>query len=91
MSSAMFDLVLQATLDTLYMVAVSGVIATLLGLPLGVLLYELLTGTTPFTEKRLRRLRELTFGIVGLGRIGTATALRAKPAPARTTAPQAAE
>lgn len=27
---------------------------------------------------RLRRLRELTFGIVGLGRIGTATALRAK-------------
>ena len=39
MSRAMFDLVLQATLDTLYMVAVSGVIATLLGLPLGVLLY----------------------------------------------------
>ena len=29
-------------------------------------------------EPRLRRLRELTFGIVGLGRIGTATALRAK-------------
>ncbi len=29
-------------------------------------------------EQRLRRLRELTFGIVGLGRIGTATALRAK-------------
>lgn len=29
-------------------------------------------------ESRLRRLRELTFGIVGLGRIGTATALRAK-------------
>ena len=27
---------------------------------------------------KLRRLRELTFGIVGLGRIGTATALRAK-------------
>ena len=38
MSSAMFDLILQATLDTLYMVAVSGVIATLLGLPLGVML-----------------------------------------------------
>ena len=36
MSSAMFDLILQATLDTLYMVAVSGVIATL---PLGVMLY----------------------------------------------------
>ena len=30
------------------------------------------------TAPRLRRLRELTFGIVGLGRIGTATALRAK-------------
>lgn len=27
---------------------------------------------------KLRRLRELTFGVVGLGRIGTATALRAK-------------
>ena len=39
MSSAMFDLILQATLDTLYMVAVSGVIATLRGLPLGVMLY----------------------------------------------------
>jgi len=35
----MFDLVLQATLDTLYMVAVSGVISTLVGLPLGVMLY----------------------------------------------------
>jgi D-methionine transport system permease protein len=39
MSSAMFDLVLKATLDTLYMVAVSGVISALLGIPLGVLLY----------------------------------------------------
>lgn len=39
MSSAMFDLILQATLDTLYMVAVSGIIATLIGLPLGVMLY----------------------------------------------------
>jgi phosphoglycerate dehydrogenase-like enzyme len=29
-------------------------------------------------EPNLRRLRELTFGVVGLGRIGTATALRAK-------------
>jgi phosphoglycerate dehydrogenase-like enzyme len=29
-------------------------------------------------EPKLRRLRGLTFGIVGLGRIGTATALRAK-------------
>ncbi len=39
MSSAMIDLILQATLDTLYMVAVSGVISALLGVPLGVLLY----------------------------------------------------
>lgn len=39
MSSAMFNLILQATLDTLYMVAVSGVISTIVGLPLGVLLY----------------------------------------------------
>jgi len=29
-------------------------------------------------EAKMRRLRELTFGIIGLGRIGTATALRAK-------------
>lgn len=29
-------------------------------------------------EPKLRRLRELTFGVVGLGRIGTATALRAR-------------
>ncbi|RUR30504.1 methionine ABC transporter permease [Vreelandella nanhaiensis] len=39
MSSALFNLILQATLDTLYMVAISGVISTLLGLPLGVMLY----------------------------------------------------
>lgn len=35
-------------------------------------------GWTIRVEPRLRRLRELTFAIVGLGRIGTATALRAK-------------
>tara|TARA_R100001369_G_scaffold72437_1_gene100542 strand:+ start:55328 stop:55969 length:642 start_codon:yes stop_codon:yes gene_type:complete len=35
----MIDLILQATLDTLYMVAVSGLISTLVGLPLGVMLY----------------------------------------------------
>jgi lactate dehydrogenase-like 2-hydroxyacid dehydrogenase len=29
-------------------------------------------------EQKMRRLRELTFGLIGLGRIGTATALRAK-------------
>lgn len=39
MSSAMIDLILQATLDTLYMVGVSGLISTLLGVPLGVMLY----------------------------------------------------
>ncbi|SNY96264.1 methionine ABC transporter permease [Halomonas sp. hl-4] len=39
MSSAMIELIFQATLDTLYMVAISGVISTLLGLPLGVMLY----------------------------------------------------
>ncbi|MEA2120161.1 methionine ABC transporter permease [Halovibrio sp. HP20-50] len=39
MSSAMIELVLQATLDTLYMVAISGLISTLVGLPLGVMLY----------------------------------------------------
>ncbi len=35
-------------------------------------------GWSIHTGAKLRRLRELTFGIVGLGRIGTATALRAK-------------
>ena len=35
-------------------------------------------GWTIRVEHNLRRLRELTFGIIGLGRIGTATALRAK-------------
>jgi phosphoglycerate dehydrogenase-like enzyme len=35
-------------------------------------------GWTIRVEPKLRRLRELTFGVVGLGRIGTAAALRAK-------------
>lgn len=35
-------------------------------------------GWTICVAKQMRRLRELEFGIVGLGRIGTATALRAK-------------
>ncbi|SDK88276.1 D-methionine transport system permease protein [Modicisalibacter muralis] len=39
MSSAMLELILEATLDTLYMVGISGLIAAALGLPLGVLLY----------------------------------------------------
>ena len=38
MSSAMLELILEATLDTLYMVGISGTIAALLGLPLGALL-----------------------------------------------------
>lgn len=39
MSSAMLELILKATLDTLYMVGLSGIVATALGVPLGVLLY----------------------------------------------------
>nr|WP_163503083.1 methionine ABC transporter permease [Halomonas socia] len=39
MSSAMLDLILKATLDTLYMVGVSSLLSALLGVPLGVLLY----------------------------------------------------
>lgn len=39
MSGAMIDLIIKATLDTLYMVGVSGLISALLGVPLGVLLY----------------------------------------------------
>ncbi|GHA83733.1 methionine ABC transporter permease [Modicisalibacter luteus] len=39
MSSAMLELILMATLDTLYMVGVSGLVAAALGVPLGVLLY----------------------------------------------------
>lgn len=39
MSSAMLDLILKATLDTLYMVGISGLLSALLGVPLGVLLY----------------------------------------------------
>ncbi len=35
-------------------------------------------GWTIRVESKMRRLGELTFGVVGLGRIGTATALRAK-------------
>ncbi len=39
MSNAMLELILMATLDTLYMVGVSGLVAAALGVPLGVLLY----------------------------------------------------
>ncbi|WP_417330016.1 methionine ABC transporter permease [Halomonas cupida] len=39
MSSAMISLILEATLETIYMVAISGIIAALAGIPLGVLLY----------------------------------------------------
>lgn len=39
MSGAMLELILMATLDTLYMVGISGLVAAALGIPLGVLLY----------------------------------------------------
>ncbi len=39
MSSAMLELILEATLDTLYMVALSGAVSAVIGIPLGVLLY----------------------------------------------------
>ncbi|SOC55257.1 D-methionine transport system permease protein [Chromohalobacter canadensis] len=39
MSSAMLELILEATLDTLYMVALSGAVSAVTGIPLGVLLY----------------------------------------------------
>lgn len=39
MSQTILSLLLEATLETLYMVFVAGLIATLIGLPLGVLLY----------------------------------------------------
>ena len=38
MSSAMIELILEATLDTLYLVAISGLISAAVGIPLGVLL-----------------------------------------------------
>ncbi|PSJ23659.1 methionine ABC transporter permease [Halomonas sp. ND22Bw] len=38
MSSAIIELILEATLDTLYMVAISGLISAAVGIPLGVLL-----------------------------------------------------
>ncbi|QJQ94467.1 MULTISPECIES: methionine ABC transporter permease [Halomonadaceae] len=39
MSNAMLELIFRATLDTLYMVGIAGLISALLGVPLGVLLY----------------------------------------------------
>ncbi|MCK2043860.1 ABC transporter permease [Chromohalobacter salexigens] len=39
MSSAMLELILEATFDTLYMVALSGAVSAVIGIPLGVLLY----------------------------------------------------
>jgi ABC-type methionine transport system permease subunit len=40
MSSALIDLVWQSTLETLYMVAVAGILSALAGVPLGVLLSQ---------------------------------------------------
>lgn len=39
MSNAMLELIFKATFDTLYMVGISSLVAALLGVPLGVLLY----------------------------------------------------
>ena len=56
MSSAMLELILEATLDTLYMVGVAGLIAAAAGIPLGVLLYVTRPGqilANPVTQKVL--------------------------------------
>ncbi len=39
MSNAMLELILESTLETLYMVGIAGLIAAIAGIPLGVLLY----------------------------------------------------
>lgn len=56
MSSAMLELILEATLDTLYMVALSGAVSALIGIPLGVLLYVTRPGqilAQPFAQRVL--------------------------------------
>ncbi|MGB8713984.1 MAG: methionine ABC transporter permease [Onishia taeanensis] len=54
MSNAMLELILEATLDTLYMVGIAGLIAAAAGIPLGVLLYVTRPGqilANPVTQK----------------------------------------
>ncbi len=58
MSSAMLELILKATLDTLYMVGLSGLVSAALGVPLGVLLYV--------TRPRQILARPLTNRILGI-------------------------
>ncbi|WP_192036820.1 methionine ABC transporter permease [Halomonas sp. YLGW01] len=56
MSSAMLELILEATLDTLYMVGVAGLISAAAGIPLGVMLYVTRPGQIlahPLTQKVL--------------------------------------
>ena len=56
MSNAMLELILKATLDTLYMVGLSGLVAAALGVPLGVLLYVTRPGqilARPLTNRAL--------------------------------------
>ncbi|WP_458525892.1 methionine ABC transporter permease [Onishia taeanensis] len=56
MSSAMLELILEATLDTLYMVGIAGLIAAIAGIPLGVMLYVTRPGQIlahPLTQKVL--------------------------------------
>ncbi|SHF13875.1 D-methionine transport system permease protein [Modicisalibacter ilicicola DSM 19980] len=56
MSNAMLELIFKATLDTLYMVGLSGLVAAALGVPLGVLLYVTRPGqilARPVTNRAL--------------------------------------
>lgn len=56
MSNAMLELILEATLETLYMVGIAGLIAAAAGIPLGVLLYVTRPGqilANPLTQKAL--------------------------------------
>ncbi|MDI4636132.1 MULTISPECIES: methionine ABC transporter permease [Halomonadaceae] len=56
MSNAMLELILEATLETLYMVGIAGLIAAAAGIPLGVLLYVTRPGqilANPLTQKVL--------------------------------------
>ncbi|MAX31649.1 MAG: methionine ABC transporter permease [Halomonadaceae bacterium] len=56
MSNAMLELILESTLETLYMVGIAGLIAAAAGIPLGVLLYVTRPGqilANPVTQKLL--------------------------------------
>lgn len=64
MSDAMIELILSSTLDTLYMVGISGLISALAGIPLGVLLYV----TRPRQFLALPILNHLLGVITNIGR-----------------------